>query len=140
MTVCPFCQTAGQQFDMADPEYSFPVDDEPDAGADQGGCAAGCSTCHHAPTDSELVEDSDAEPNPMMVTCPTCDEPFVPSFLKECEWCGHEFPDGERLSDRRSQAGRPDEPIDPMTPQAVVTAMILALGGAVLIGWLLWSM
>lgn len=31
---------------------------------------------------------------PLSVVCPTCDEPFVPRFYKECEHCGYEFEDG----------------------------------------------
>jgi hypothetical protein len=30
----------------------------------------------------------------MMVLCPTCDEPFFPTFPDQCPWCDHRFSDG----------------------------------------------
>ena len=27
----------------------------------------------------------------MLVICPQCDEPFVPQFAEQCEWCNHRF-------------------------------------------------
>ena len=29
-----------------------------------------------------------------MLICPTCDEPFDASYLRVCEWCGHDFGSG----------------------------------------------
>jgi len=29
-----------------------------------------------------------------LVLCVECDEPFTPEYAVQCEWCGHEFPDG----------------------------------------------
>jgi hypothetical protein len=28
--------------------------------------------------------------------CIECDEPFTAEYAHDCEWCGHEFPDGFR--------------------------------------------
>jgi hypothetical protein len=32
-----------------------------------------------------------SKPGPRLVTCPTCDEPFVPTYLSVCEECGYTF-------------------------------------------------
>jgi hypothetical protein len=44
-----------------------------------------------APKDDRPLPD---EPESAMLVCPTCDEPFRPEFLRQCQRCGHEFPDG----------------------------------------------
>lgn len=63
---CPVCETAGTHFAEA-----FLPETEAESDGDQG--------------------DS---PKPLLVICPTCDEPFAPQFPARCEWCGHRFPDG----------------------------------------------
>lgn len=32
-----------------------------------------------------------------LIICPICDEPFTPGYLRQCEWCGHDFGEGLRL-------------------------------------------
>jgi len=155
MTVCPYCQTAGQDFSFADREFSVVEVDE-DGGQSEGkatGCDGGCgSGCQHQGSGSgqdaddgdqslaavDATDDVAEDDIPLMVMCPTCDEPFAPRYLRRCEWCGHTFPDGVELDVEPSQAGRPDEPSDPLTPQAIVTIIaLLALGAALLIWFLL---
>jgi hypothetical protein len=34
-----------------------------------------------------------AEEEPLLL-CPTCDEPFEATYLRTCEWCGHDFGSG----------------------------------------------
>ncbi len=68
-TTCTVCGTAGSDFPRADTEFSPLVDREVLKVEDDGGPAL------------ELI-------------CPTCDEPFVPEFLRRCQWCGHDFGEG----------------------------------------------
>lgn len=141
MTVCPFCKSAGQQFPLADPEFSVAAPDDAGMPGGAAGCSAGCATCSHpTPGDDAGEDDATEVVTALMLTCPTCDEPFAPQYLKHCEWCGHEFPDGTEIEVRRIEAGRPEEPTDPLTPQAIATAVVLALLAVAGIGWLLWVM
>lgn len=53
------------------------------------------SGSHFCWADKEYSQTTDTdEENRLMVLCPTCDEPFVPQYLRRCEWCGHGFDDG----------------------------------------------
>lgn len=47
---------------------------------------------HFRAADEIAVRETDAEPS--LLICPICDEPFEPTYLRRCEWCGHEFADG----------------------------------------------
>jgi hypothetical protein len=67
-TSCPVCETAGTNFPPA-----FMPDEEPETDGPAG------------------------EKPRQLVLCETCDEPFVPTFLSRCEWCGHRFRDGSEL-------------------------------------------
>jgi hypothetical protein len=137
MTVCPFCHSAGQEFPEADPEYS--VDEAPsEQPSPSSDCGAGCGTCGHSSDSAEPDDDAPELVTRLMLTCPTCDEPFWPQYLKHCEWCGYEFPDGTEIEVRSSDVGRPGEPTDPLTPQAIATVVVLGLLAVGLLGWLLW--
>jgi hypothetical protein len=57
------------------------------------------------------------KPAPRTLICPTCDEPFVPTFSRVCEWCGHEFDDGYDPE---------PPPAEPITGRAL--AVIVGLG------------
>jgi len=141
MTVCPFCKSAGQKFPLADPEFSIAAPDDGPTPGGTAGCTAGCATCGNPATDDPGDEDNAQElVTAVMLTCPTCDEPFTPQYLKHCEWCGYEFPDGTEVEARRIEIGRPEEPTDPLTPQAIATAVVLGLLAVAGIGWLLWVM
>lgn len=66
------------------------ADDAPAQGADETGES-------QARADAETPNEEAAEEpyGPRLVlTCTTCDEPFVPEHAGRCEWCGHEFADG----------------------------------------------
>ncbi len=60
---------------------------------------ARCPFCGTANTQFRFAEypgqeESRAEGLSPLVICPTCDEAFRSPYLKECEWCGHQFADG----------------------------------------------
>jgi hypothetical protein len=67
------------------------------------------------------------------VVCSMCDEPFTPVYLKICEWCGHEFPDGS------------DPPVPPKLKEplefnermlVVIVGMVAVVGAT--IGYFAW--
>jgi hypothetical protein len=66
-----------------------------------------------------------------MLMCPTCDEPFVPVYLRRCEWCGHEFPDGTEIPLSAASA-------DPINGRVVVVILALLLLGAAMAGYFLY--
>jgi hypothetical protein len=68
-----------------------------------------------------------------MLTCTTCDEPFVPQYLKCCEWCGHVFPDGFEFE-------RPTDPAEPLNARVMFVFFALAAGALALLGWLAYVM
>lgn len=103
---CPVCETAGTHFDEAFlPEGA---------------------------ADGQPASEGDRR-EPLMVICPTCDEPFAPQFPPRCEWCGHRF------------AGLPEPP--PAEAQAAPPAawefngrVVMVVAGlvaatAALLGW-----
>jgi hypothetical protein len=57
-----------------------------------------CRFCGTAGTGFRLADQVEDEPSPQsaggLVICPTCDEATAPTYLQECEWCGHRFADG----------------------------------------------
>ena len=66
-TMCPICETAGSDFPPAD---SISGDDE---------------------TELEGTDDPGDPLGRRPLLCPMCDEPFVPNYLRECEWCNFDF-------------------------------------------------
>lgn len=54
--------------------------------------ACGTSGTGFPPAD---VQPDPPSPRPLLL-CIQCDEPFTPQYARDCEWCGHEFPDGFR--------------------------------------------
>ena len=66
-TMCPICETAGSEFPQAD---SISGEDE---------------------TELEGTDDPGDPLGRRPLLCPTCDEPFIPDYLHECEWCNHDF-------------------------------------------------
>jgi hypothetical protein len=58
-----------------------------------------------------------------MVLCPTCDEPFVPQYLRQCEWCGHDFNEG--IEPNHDQVS---EPISPRAMAVILGLMALLAG------------
>ena len=88
-TMCEICGTAGSDFPLADMPPAQAMTDEALSG----------------------------EAGPvLMVLCPTCDEPFVPEFLRRCQWCDHDFGEG------RDYDLAPD---GDMAPDGSVTSQLL---------------
>ena len=83
LATCPVCETAGTDFaqgflpDMAEHSPRCRHSDDVESDGD----------------DSDEDDDGDA---PLVLLCPTCDEPFVPEFPAMCEWCGYHFADGRQ--------------------------------------------
>jgi uncharacterized protein (DUF983 family) len=154
MTTCPICRTSGTDFAEADRDFlgSFGGGDPLDEATPMScGCgSAGCGTKHDSVEDAhsaeppaeELpeaadpsVEDESRRPAEdeslrpgLVLTCPVCDEPFAPRFLRRCEWCGHEFPDGAEMD----LPG--DEPPEEINNRTVLAVVFLALlGGGLLL-------
>jgi hypothetical protein len=75
--ICPICETAGSDFPLADEISDH--DDE-----------------RETTITSAVVEDVDPLGRKPLL-CPMCDEPFVPEYLRQCEWCGHDFGHGAEL-------------------------------------------
>ena len=138
MTCCPVCQTAGHHFPAADHELAIP----PEPGDAQeplacgcGGCAAGESgdTSPHAETGSDAVHGHPLHPEALpLLTCTTCDEPFVPRYLQRCEWCGHAFADGIEFE----LPDDPNEPVEPLNARVVFVFFALAAGALAILAWL----
>lgn len=117
-TTCPVCQTSGTDFPQADARFAGSLKLEKGAapmscGCGSGACSSGAAKSRDASApveaDADKVEEAaatddaapsgeDAQEEPraprLVLTCTTCDEPFVPEHARRCEWCGHEFPDG----------------------------------------------
>jgi predicted RNA-binding Zn-ribbon protein involved in translation (DUF1610 family) len=135
ITRCPVCQTAGTDFALADPEFLGTPAGEQEAEPGAYGCgSAGCSP---SPTTSDTqsgivdLDKASAEARsgeaadlsgqtqdeaPLMLMCPTCDDPFVPEYPRVCEWCGHEFPDGYETEPK---------PREHLPPRAIAVIFIL---------------
>jgi hypothetical protein len=77
--------------------------------------ACGTSGTGFPPADKTDEEPSDAARAPLLL-CIECDEPFTPEYAHDCEWCGHEFPDGFRPAE-------PPEP-DRLSPALLTMAAI----------------
>jgi hypothetical protein len=72
-TMCPICETAGCDFRLAD--------SLPDALSDEE-------------NEEEDLAGTDDPGDPLgrrPLLCPVCDEPFLPNYLRECEWCNYDF-------------------------------------------------
>lgn len=129
MTCCPVCQTAGHDFPQADPEFSV----LPEPGAAEEPLACGCGSCSGGGPGGEssatLQSDATESNGPAMLTCTTCDEPFVPRYLKRCEWCGHTFPDGIEFE-------MPGDPAEPLNARVVFVFFLLAAVVLAVLAWL----
>jgi len=43
---------------------------------------------------ADLIDGHASGAEPALLICPMCDEPFEPSYLRTCEWCGHDSGEG----------------------------------------------
>lgn len=142
-TTCPVCQTSGTDFPQADSEFMASPELEEGAGPTSCDCGSGgCSSSgpktgdESAPAEADAAEvagagardeasHEEAGAPGLVLTCTTCDEPFDPQFLKRCEWCGHEFPDGHPVD---VVEGPPEEEITPRALAVMVALGLLAIG------------
>lgn len=143
VTCCPVCQTAGHDFPQVDPEFAVAPDAEAVEEPMSCGCGSGCGGCgadrpgsdasHVGDVADNLTDDAVGLNAPTMLTCTTCDEPFVPQYLKCCEWCGHVFPDGFEFE-------LPTDPAEPLNARILFVFFTLAGGALALLGWLAYVM
>ena len=118
-TRCKICGTAGTDFDPVDMGFVWTAEMNDMAAAGScscgpGGCGAQGSTAEGGTAEGIAVGGASAEPDAAdgphstegMLMCPTCDEPFVPEYPRQCEWCGHEFDDGYEVP---QPTGTPEE-------------------------------
>jgi len=82
-TMCPVCETAGSDFPPAD---SIAGDDE---------------------TELEGTDDPGDPLGRQPLLCPVCDEPFIPNYLRECEWCNYDFGYGVEAPVKADEAFEP---------------------------------
>ncbi len=129
-TWCPVCKTAGSEFPSADLDFSGLLGLSDDAPPHACSCGAGgCTPADMGEAGDETEVDKRAPP--VLLMCPTCDEPFVPRYPRRCEWCGHQFEDGFD-GDLPGKAAADEQPFDARV--AVVIAAILVLLAA-MGGW-----
>ena len=103
-TMCPICETAGTEFPPAD---SISGDDE---------------------TDLEGTDDPGDPLGRRPLLCPVCDEPFIPNYLRECEWCNFDFGHGVEKPERF------DESIEPANWRvAVLIGVLVSLAGLLIL-------
>ena len=98
-TRCSVCHTVGTDFPQADMGFIWIPGPEEASEAASCGCGSGCS--HGESTtgiDTTGIDTPDGEEprerSPLLLVCPTCDEPFQPEYPRLCQSCGHEFDDG----------------------------------------------
>lgn len=118
---CPYCGACGSDFALGEPPPDPMADEsaEADPGRQRGenpapggidifapaqtaagpccgpgGCGAATEPPVAAPLSSDCVSGPHDEPAELLVICPQCDEPFVPQFTRQCEWCNRQFADG----------------------------------------------
>jgi hypothetical protein len=135
-TRCPICGTAGSEFGPADAGFLDVL--APGAAAEaSASCSCGPGGCGGpglvaeagTPAFGEVEPDASAP----MLMCPTCDEPFVPKYLRRCEWCGHEFADG-------IEAPETIGPDDQINARVIFAILLMLLVGVVLMAYFLFLM
>ena len=136
-TTCPVCQTSGTDFPQADSDFAASLELEKPAAPTSCDCGSGgCCSRGPATGDQSALAEPEAgasdeaghEPacRPgLVVMCTMCDEPFEPQFLRRCEWCGHEFPDGHPVD---VAEGPPGEEITPRALAVMFALGLLAIG------------
>jgi hypothetical protein len=127
-TRCPICGTAGHEFPPADNDF-LDLLGPGAAAAAASSCSCGSGGCG---THSLPADDAAADPSRPMLVCPTCDEPFVPEYLRRCEWCGHEFPDGTEIPP-------PAAPSDPLNGRVIVVILALVLLAAAMAAYFTYA-
>ncbi len=127
-TKCLICGTTGHAFAVADMGFEWvPSPEGPESGCGSGNC--GCDKSETGDEESDEIDES-GEPI-TLVMCPTCDEPFTPEYVRRCESCGHEFPDGYDPPETPAEA-------EDLSGQAVAVIVGLIVLSAGLIGYFVW--
>lgn len=99
-----------------------------------------CPVCNAASTSFELgftnqFSEEQPDTDEILLICSDCDEPFAPKFYRQCVWCGHDFGDGQQLS---NSIGKPSATIS-ARPFAVLVTLTVLGGAAVFYFWRLFS-
>jgi predicted RNA-binding Zn-ribbon protein involved in translation (DUF1610 family) len=63
----------------------------PECGRSRMAVCPFCRTSGATFRGANLSLDEQSADEPELLICPTCDEPFEASYLRRCEWCGHDF-------------------------------------------------
>jgi len=112
-TKCPVCETAGTDFGRADPQFLDTPGPEGPTKPTSCGCGTGACSGSATPPGEEPTGEGGSgggvpaerapgeDRPPVMLMCPTCDEPFVPEYPRRCEWCGHDYGDGYEVEQPR---------------------------------------
>ncbi len=101
LTICPVCKTSGSDFPQADGNYW-----------------------------AAISGDADAPPR-LAAICTGCDEPWLPEFLRRCEWCGHDF--GEGIDMETPPRPASTEESEPLNHRMTMLIAGMVLGGLALI-------
>jgi hypothetical protein len=151
LTRCPICGTSGADFPPAylnrDDLLGLPLppaDAPSHCSCGPGGCgkheaeigrepSAADEDDDFAPTADPSVDPHSESASPPLLICPTCDEPFHPQYLRRCEWCGHEFPDGGEMPLPEEKV---QEPFNWRIAYVIYVLALLAVGLAVYLWWL----
>ncbi|MBN2022395.1 MAG: DUF2007 domain-containing protein [Pirellulales bacterium] len=136
-TRCVICHTTGSDFPRADPDYVWGMGlaEAPDAPACDCGsprCAAEAGVPEADTQDDGRIEEAEDDApaqDPLVLRCPTCDEPFVPRFARRCASCGYDFEDGYDAD------AEPGEPPDEAGSRVLLIAAFLVLVIAAMVAW-----
>jgi len=123
-TRCKICGTAGTDFAPVDMGFVWIPDTDDMAAA--ASCSCGPGGCTSGGSAAAEAADHGPHSTDAMRMCPTCDEPFVPEYPRQCEWCGHEFDDGFEVP---QPTGTPEESIGSRVYLVAIglVALVLAL-------------
>ncbi|MBN2291542.1 MAG: DUF2007 domain-containing protein [Pirellulales bacterium] len=141
ITRCPVCKTTGTDFPESDSEFIWGMGlaevggDEKGHGADRCQCGSdgSCSTQQpSARSEEESPEPPlDDQPERIVLMCPTCDEPFLPEFPRDCPMCDHRFDDGYEVELH-------DVPPEQIGSRVIALMVVLAVVLVGLVGYFMW--
>lgn len=93
----------------------------PECGAPRITKCAACGTAGTGFPPADTTDEEPSEASGRLLLCIECDEPFTPEYAHDCEWCGHEFPDGFRPAD----AAEPDRLSPALITMAAITIVVV---------------
>jgi hypothetical protein len=82
----------------------------------------GAADDQFSPADG-IVDASEADT--FMLICDTCDEPFMPEFYQQCQWCNHDFGEGRPRPQAEVYS---DQPLFTSRTKLVVLVLVGLLG------------